>query len=241
MVEQPTNQSAGDGSIPISPLQFSVRTIPSHQTYPWLLKKHYAHTLPNIMYSFGLYDNNTVLQGVCCYGTPANNHNNMMGDFKQIELVRLIINENLPKNILSYFVSKTFLFLEKPISLISYADKGKNHHGYIYQATNWLYTGLGGGVDFYLDTNDKEIHSRVMSDLRLEHTDMSRAEIAIMFKWRLVKGTYKHRYFYFLGNKRDRAVWLKTLLEKYPRKSYPKGDNIRYDASYTPQVQGVLI
>ena len=28
-----------------------------------------------------------------------------------------------------------------PLIIVSYADKGQNHNGYIYQATNFLYTG----------------------------------------------------------------------------------------------------
>lgn len=125
---------------------FYVESIPKEETYDWLIHKHYAHCLPNIIYSFGLFDKDKILQGVCCYGTPANNHNNLMGKFRQIELVRLVINELNIKNILSFFVSRTFEMLDKPLSLISYADDGKNHHGYIYQATNWIYTGLGGAL-----------------------------------------------------------------------------------------------
>jgi len=79
-----------------------------------------------------------------------------------------------------------------------------------------------------------------MSDYRLKFPTKSRAEIAEMLKWKLAKGTYKHRYFNFAGNRKDKKKWLKQLLEKYPQKSYPKGDNIRYDASYQPTVQGVL-
>jgi hypothetical protein len=81
------------------------------------------------MFSFGLYDQNYILHGVCCYGTSANNHNNQMGNFKQIELVRLVVNELLPKNTLSFFITQTFKQLKQPLSLISYADVGKNHHG----------------------------------------------------------------------------------------------------------------
>ncbi|WP_449441465.1 Mom family adenine methylcarbamoylation protein [Serratia entomophila] len=30
--------------------------------------------------------------------------------------------------------------------IVSYADKDQNHHGGIYQATNWIYEGLFGEV-----------------------------------------------------------------------------------------------
>jgi len=48
----------------------------------------------------------------------------------------------------------------------------------------------------------------------------------------------KHRYFYFLGNKKEKAHMKENL--QYKIESYPKGDNSRYDASYVPTVQGIL-
>ena len=135
---------------------------------------------------------------------------------------------------------ENYIMLPKPLSLISYADEGKNHHGYIYQATNWIYTGLGGGVDFYINEDNREIHSRIMSDYRKKYPDMSRDEIAEMLKWRKVKGTFKHRYFYFIGNKIEKRKWTKSLLDKYKKCDYPKGDNIRYDSSYKPLIQTEL-
>jgi hypothetical protein len=40
----------------------------------------------------------------------------------------------------------------------------------------------------------------------------------------------KHRYFYFIGDKRQKNDMLKKL--KFKIEPYPKGDNQRYDASY---------
>jgi hypothetical protein len=221
-------------------MKYIVKSIDSSVTYEWLLKKHYAKSIPNIIYAFGLFDENLIIQGVCCYGTPANNHNNNVEQFKQIELVRLVINDDMPKNTLSFFLAKTLKFLPSPLSIISYADAGKNHHGYIYQATNWIYTGLGGGVDFYINEEKKEIHSRIMSDYRLKYPDKSRSEIAEMLKWKKIKGTFKHRYYYFIGNKRDKKLWTSIIKEKFGIKCYPKGDNVRYDASYKPLIQTEL-
>lgn len=220
--------------------KYHVQSVDNFKCREWLLKKHYAKTLPNIMYAFGLFTDDLIMIGCCCYGTPANNHNNEQSDFKQIELVRLVVNENLERNSLSFFVSQTLKMLKAPLSLISYADVGHNHHGYIYQATNWIYTGLGGGADFYLSEDNKEIHSRIMSDLRLKYPLMSRDQITIMKRWTKVKGTFKHRYFYFVGNKQDKRKWRKLLEIQYPEKAYPKGDNTRYDASYQTTTQTQL-
>jgi len=48
----------------------------------------------------------------------------------------------------------------------------------------------------------------------------------------------KHRYFYFLGSKQQ----IKRMNELLPYKiePYPKGDNVRYDASYKPTIQKTI-
>jgi hypothetical protein len=223
------------------PNTYKVEPIEHIEIRDWLLNKHYAKRIPSVIHSFGLFDTGRLLQGVCCYGTPANNHNNMIGEYRVIELVRLVVNEGLPKNTLSYFVSETFKHLEKPLILISYADQGKNHHGYIYQATNWIYTGLGGGVDFYRTVDGIDIHSRIMSDLRLKEPNKTREQIATEKGWTKIKGTFKYRYFYALGDKRTKPKMIALINEKYPSQPYPKGENVRYDASYEPSVQTRLL
>lgn len=220
-------------------INFTVNFLSNKDSKQWLLHKHYAKKVPAVIHSFGLYSDNKLI-GVCCYGSPANNHNNTLGDFKCIELVRLVINEDLPKNTASYFISRTFKLLESPLVLISYADEGFNHHGYIYQATNWIYTGKGGGVDFYRDNKNKMIHSRIMSDYRLKYPHKNSEEIANDLGWKKEKGTYKFRYFYFLGNKKEKKQMNTELLLKYKIQPYPKGDNKRYDASYKPPTQQKL-
>ena len=48
----------------------------------------------------------------------------------------------------------------------------------------------------------------------------------------------KHRYFYFLGTRKQRKEMRDSL--SYAVESYPKGDNKRYDSSYSPSIQGIL-
>ena len=49
----------------------------------------------------------------------------------------------------------------------------------------------------------------------------------------------KHRYFYFVGNKRQKRQMLNEL--PYDIQPYPKGENKRYDASYKPTIQTKLL
>ena len=201
--------------------KYTIKTIPYEQTKEWLLYKHYAHRIPSISYAFGLYKEN-ILEGICTFGKPASNQlcEGVAGkENKSIvyELNRLCVNEDLEKNVLSYFVSKSIKELPKPMIIISYADEGQGHHGYIYQATNWVYTGrTKPRTD--IDSGEGK-HSR--------HYDK-----AIDYSKNRKDRTPKHRYIMLWGYKGK---------INYKTKQYPKGDNQRYNASYQPATQQILI
>jgi hypothetical protein len=211
---------------------YKVRAIPSEQTYEWLLKKHYAHRIPQIQYSFGLYDKDNILQGVCTFGYPCRMMMERYSPTKCYELNRLVINSN-PTNIASYFISQIFkLFPEKPCIIVSYADDSQGHHGYIYQALNGIYTRLCSSErKVYL--NGKLVHRRSLNAL---YGTSSIEILSSKYDIETEEQNGKHRYMWVLkSNKRD------NIDIKYPVLPYPKGDNKRYDASYNPQVQGVLL
>jgi hypothetical protein len=218
--------------------KYKVKPIDSSECKEWLLKKHYAKRIPPIEYSFGLYNDENILQGVMTYGTPVSSvlRDLWNNEYKLIELNRLVVNDGLEKNVLSFFVSQSFVFIPKPMVIVSYADTSKNHHGYIYQATNWIYTGLSAKFNDYMVKGMEHLHGASVFDLsrgkenRVEWLKQKFGDSLYM-----VERPRKHRYFYFLGNKRD-VKKIKKLMP-YKTESYPKGENIRYDASYNPSVQ----
>lgn len=164
MAEQLLNQVERGGSIPTSPLQFLVRQIPKHQTYSWLLKKHYAHRIPPISYAFGLYDVNMQLQGVCTFGNNlCSQLQGICGDYKVVELNRLVITEGLLAP-LSFFVAHSLRLLPRPLVVVSYSDITQGHHGYIYQATNFYYTGIGGGGSGWAVKGMEGVHHTSVED-----------------------------------------------------------------------------
>jgi hypothetical protein len=119
--------------------------IEPNQTYDWLLNVHYAKRIPQIMKAFGLYDGDALI-GVVTYGIPAS-PSLCMGicgkeySDKVLELNRLCLMNN-DKNQASMLVSGSIKLLPKPTIVVSYADNAQGHVGYVYQATNFLYTGL---------------------------------------------------------------------------------------------------
>lgn len=216
-------------------IDLTVKSIKSKETHEWLLYKHYAKRIPSISYSFGLYDSNNTLQGVCTIGKPPSPSlcDGVCGkeNSKYVyELNRLCVNEGLPKNSLSMFVSKILKQLPKMI-LISYADTSQNHNGYIYQATNWVYTGLSDKRNEWRMKNSNA-HSKSLCDrYTIEFMRLSN-------DFEMVERPRKHRYIYFIGSKKQKKQWLNSL--SYKVCSYPKGKNKRYDASYKPITQRTL-
>ena len=207
--------------------RYSVKRIKSQETYDWLLNKHYAKRIPSICYAFGLY-RDSILVGILTVGKPASPNlcDGICGkeySYAVYELNRLCVNEGLDKNALSYFVGRALTFFRTGFIIVSYADEGQNHHGYIYQATNWIYTGK---TKERTDIGSEDgTHSR--------HYDKD-----IDYKLNRKKRTAKHRYVYFAGRKKLTKKYRLAL--KYPVLPYPKGDNKRYDASYSPDTQIIL-
>lgn len=225
---------------------YQVRPVEYDDCKEWLLHKHYAHRIPCISYAFGLYNEELRMVGCCTYGLPAN-RSLAEGAVEQewadklYELNRLVVDEGLPRNVLSFFVAQTLKMLPKPLIIVSYADDGQGHHGYIYQATNWAYTGLSQLRGDWKVKGLDNVHNRHLLD-GIKPKEGQSVKEALMEKYGdrvyFHERSRKHRYFQFLGDKRQKKAMLKAF--KYPFLPYPKGDNTRYDASYQCEPQGCL-
>ena len=203
-------------------MTFTVEPIQSWECDAWFLKKHYARRLPNMMHTFGLYDNGK-LHGVISYGLPASPHlcRGICGDeYAKIvlELNRLVIDHE-DKNAASRLIAGSLKLLPQPSIIVSYADTGVGHVGYVYQATNWIYTGLSARRFDPKHLTDANKHSRGKWNSEWELTERSR----------------KHRYIYFCGTRKLKKEMRQKL--KYQVEVYPKGESKRYDASASVNVQ----
>lgn len=217
-------------------LKYSVKPIDSFQCKEWLLYKHYAKRVPPIDYSFGLFD--SAMVGVVTFGTPASSplRSAFGNEYKLIELNRLVINDGLEKNCLSYFVATSLKMLPPPLIVVSYADTEHNHHGYIYQATNFVYTGLSAKRTDWKIKGLEHLHGSTIADMsrgKENRAEYMRQKFGDDFY--LEERSRKHRYFYFIGDKKQ--VSKMKLLLPYKIEPYPKGENKRYDSSYAPIIQ----
>jgi len=205
-----------------------VRQITFDEAHPWILKKHYAKRIPNIQYAFGLYEG-AILVGVCTFGIPASPSlcRGVCGDEykdKVLELNRLCI-DSPNKNSASILVSGSLKIIPSRKIIVSYADTSMGHVGYVYQATNFIYTGLSAKRSDPKTYNNK--HSRHNKDRLCDGAEK-------------VDRPQKHRYIYFIGSKKWKKMMQRDKL-KYTAKPYPKGDTKRYEAEYQPETQMLLI
>lgn len=214
-----------------------VLPIKSYEVEPWLLKKHYAKRIPQIMYSFGLYKESELV-GVATYGIPASPSLCMgiCGEEyaeKVLELNRVCLLEN-NHNEASFLVANSIKLLPKPTIVVSYADTSKGHVGYVYQATNFIYTGLSANRIDWTIKGQEHKHAKTISDgLTLEEIKRLHGD-----NFYYIERSRKHRYIYFHGSKTDKRIMLSKL--KYEIEPYPKGDSMRYDSGTNVETQKLL-
>lgn len=209
-------------SIPTPSLQdFKIYSIPNKLAQEVVVRYHYLHRKAPCSFAFGLFLG-TTLYGVIMYGTPSSaplrsgiagpeNKNNV------IELTRLWVHDSAPKNGESFLIGRTLGLVDKEI-VVSFAEIQQGHLGVVYQATNWLYTGLSAkrtnwtvqGVDKHCQTIADKFTSE---QLKEKYGD----------KFTLQPRPRKHRYIYLNAKGKRKEELLKSL--KYALLPYPKKDS----------------
>lgn len=205
---------------------YDVKPTSTSQAEYFIDNIHYSKRKPmSIEYCFGLYRNNICL-GVCVFGpsfpTAKETVFNKGVDIDVKELTRLVTVDGLKRNVLSYFVAKCIKMLPKPLGIISYADPNNGHNGYIYQATNWYYTGQGGRTYRYEDKNGKDIHRMTVAD-KAKKLGITERQYCKDNSLKILPISKKHRYVYLHGSKMQKKYMLRN--KSFSVIDYPKGDN----------------
>lgn len=126
-------------------------------------------------HTFCLYRNGKFglpeLIGVCIYTRPAGPSAGQSywptAPDKVLELRRLCLVDDTPKNAESFFIGYTLRWLRKNTDwqfVISYADEEQNHTGVIYRAANFKYLGKTSAGKS-LEVDGKRFHVRTLSML----------------------------------------------------------------------------
>lgn len=178
-----------------------VREIDRRAARQLVEERHYLHRKPPVSYSFGLFIDDNIM-GVITFGVPASHHLRVSlckkAPEKTIELNRLWVDDRMPRNTESQFISKALSKLPALI-IVSYADTMQGHAGYVYRASNFFYAGLTDAdrktprFD-YVPRNGK--HSR----------DAFRSGLG---EFDRVRRQPKHKYWTVTGNRKEKKQLIK--------------------------------
>lgn len=201
-----------------------VKPIPAATARDLLVRHHYLHSFPGgTQLNFGVFSENRFMGAITFGVGPTNAHRLVDGAEARdcLTLTRLWLDDELPKNSESRVIGLCLRALRKHTGVkfvLSYADPAQGHIGTIYQATNWIYTGLSSAMPLY-DIGDGILrHSRTLSHAIGSHSLRHFADHGIDVK--KIPQAAKHRYIYFLDKR-----WRKRL--RGPELPYPKLEGSR--------------
>ena len=200
---------------------YIIRQIDYKTAMDMIVREHYLHRKAPCSVAFGLFFCDE-LKGVICYGTPSSAplRRGIAGEENAcnvVELTRLWICDSVPRNGESFLIGRTVARAGKEI-VVSYAEIQQGHLGVVYQATNWIYTGLSAKrTNWTIEGIDK--HCQTLADkytvkeIRDKYGD----------KFSLQDRPRKHRYVYLnaKGSRRDELL----LALKYKKQPYPKAES----------------
>jgi hypothetical protein len=204
---------------------YEVHPISYKEATEVVVKNHYLHRRGPASSCFGLFDNHGSLVGVITYGTPASSHlcKGIAGEDESshvTELTRLWIADITPKNAESFLIGNSLKMLpENKDIVVSYAEIRAGHVGTVYQATNWIYTGLSDRhAAWQIDGVESSKHSRHFLS---EYGGIEGAKKALGDRLVKTERPRKHRYIFFRGSKWRKKELVAKL--RYKREPYPSG------------------
>jgi hypothetical protein len=182
-----------------------------------VLRYHYSKTFHPVYVIMGTAHKNGECIAACCFRTPP-----AKWKYPVLELARLVRKEGAEVP-LSWLISQTVRVVRAAAVydlLVSYADKTHKHHGGIYQAASWFYSGDTGRQNDGLIVDGQFIAGRACNNM---FGTRSATKLRGMFPQRSFEihwGEGKHLYWRPLTKKAEQAA-RELGLKKLP---YPKPD-----------------
>jgi len=200
---------------------------------------HYSSVMPRINKLFigGFVNNKLVAVMVLGYGTRPLHTIKIMfptlgvGDY--LELGKLCVLDEMPKNTESMFISKCIKYLkhhhpERKV-LFSWADGIVGKPGYVYQCSNFYYSGFIL-TEMYIDAAGNRMHPRSFQGISPGKTTRfgSRSyEVTTKAGYTKYFG-YQFRYIYPLCDKKEWKNLLSTSPFNWQRGNYPKDKDCKW-------------
>lgn len=184
----------------------------------FIVANHYSQRLPQIMYAFGLFKKmQKTMVGVITFGLSPSEPLQRNCVWQILELNRIALIDH-KKNLVSWWIAACLKQLPRPSLIISFADPNQEHIGYVYQASNWIYTGLSTAVSLHL-VDGKIKHDR----------HVNKEEVAEQSSVLSIPQKPKHRYLYPLAsNKHEKKEMINYVSQRFGILPYPKGESKHY-------------
>lgn len=196
-----------------------VRAIESKLAREMIVRLHYSKRAPAASYAYGLFGGEDLI-GAVTFHTPSSPQVKRSCAPEApivLELNRLVIDTPLP-NAASRLVGGALRLLPACV-VVSYADQGQHHVGYVYQATNFWYAGSSTPHDCEYLVEGKRVHPRTLAARGISDPKRWAAKNHI----EAVGLEPKHRYVFVCGDRREAKALMKLV--KWPlSREYPKGE-----------------
>lgn len=198
----------------------TVGPVSTRDVHEFSRRYHYTGTGGSALWRWGLW-HGVVLHGVVAYNLPTRTVCASVFGEENLHRVwhmgRLVVADESPRNSESRLIGGSLRAIRATCpdvwGVLTYAATDVGHLGYVYQATNAIYTGTGGDYRYYTDESGGRRGSHLVGRRVL-------ADRAEQKGWTLHHGGLKHRYLYVLGSKSQRRQRMRSLL--LPSLPYPK-------------------
>lgn len=155
---------------------YNIRQIAKEDALKMIQKYHYSNTLPKLnKYYIGFYLHNELV-GVVTLGWGTRPRHTIQKIFPSLntqdylEIGRMCMTEDMPRNSESQMLSQLVKWIRVNIPelkiLLTWADGMLGKVGYVYQASNFIYSGYSGG-EMYMKDGVK-IHVRQMKSILIK-------------------------------------------------------------------------
>lgn len=186
---------------------------------------HYSRRMPvGKLATFGVWEHGRFV-GTVIYGRGATQRLGSPYSLSQtecVELVRVALTTHATP--VTQIIAATLRQLRAACPglrlIVSYADTGQGHHGGIYQAGNWIYTGTTDASQCYYQVNGQKVHGRTVSSFakgkkRPGETGIEYVRRTIDPSAQRIRDIpVKHRYIYPLNRQTRRRV--RQFAKPYP-------------------------
>ena len=186
---------------------YIVKEISKEEALCMVQKYHYSNTLPKLNKHFLGFFLNGDLVGVITLGWGTRPLHTIKKLFPSLEtkdyfeIGRMCMTEEMPRNSESQMLSACIKYVKKNYKdikvIFTWADGMLGKCGYVYQASNFIYTGYVGG-EFYLKDGIK-IHVRSMKQLLCDDYKTDKR----LTVRPTIEQMKQYRYIYFVCNKNE--------------------------------------